>query len=967
MTFDLDQGIDRLVAARNAPPIVRMDSFSGGAQILRLGFVFKGNTVVLPSTREIRFGIESLGGTLLALADTWEFDPGTSRYVATLNLNTTEMVAALGDEDYIETKAQLIWRRTDEDDPFPSQIIDVRVYRSVITFDDGTPTALPSPEAWLASQLATATGKTTPVDADTIPLSDSAASGALKKLTFANLWTWILGKAATVFVRYDAAQSLSGPQKLQARTNIGIDLDDYVPLAVEVEERPTEGETGYTVSGTSPSTGDGLIIAGTADPGDTGIGQVWNDDGSVLNVDIAAVPITAGATWTRVAFYVTVLETWYFYHLDGETLLGYVSDSGYSEESTLDEVFPWIPLGDEVGTPVFTPYSEPSTEAAAGQDFHYIDGDARRVYTKNPDGSGFTELALASGENVAEYAKEWETSLGLPIDASRHGVSASNSAAENKAALQALIDTLTAGNGGTILLTEPIEITSGILLKVGVKLKGNNDSAFKGSTPVGGGIRTSGATPSGAVMMIRDSVNSAVSMYSNTSVEGICFYYPDQDYATTNPATIVAYPPTIQSVDGAQSMSVRRCTFIGETMAMYFIGTGLGDLEIDLCYGYSLSGRFICINNCFDIPRITRCHVNPGVGINFTPPVNGGGLPFSLQIVDYVATNPGVGAYWITNTDEFMISQCFVFGVETGLIIGSSYGTAVQCQFDMVHTGVNVIIEAPQSFVNLIGVNVLLGSGDKTTRSAFKVNANAAGAVIMTNCGASNGTNAVVPSSADLDSNAFLRVTGTSATRIHMTAPRLANYGNGAEFLNFIDTDSANPIVRWVDAIFDGLVGTAPAQTYLSDATFSGQVKSETGVSFEDADGFVRTRRDVSPRTIYKDSAAYERIVQDNYQGSFRILRSSNDDGSAGTVIMSSGVSGSMNFANNVVAAGSLISGTPILPPSYTVAGLPSAASYQYGLATVTDAATTTTGITAVGGGSNKMGVRSDGTNWITY
>lgn len=199
MTFDLDQGIDRLVLSRNAPPMVRMDAFSGGSQVLRLGFVFKGNTVVLPTTREIRFGIESAGGTLLALADTWAFDPDTSRYVATLNLNTEEMVAALGDEDYIEAKAQLIWRRTDEDEPFPSQIVEVRVYRSVITFDDGTPTALPSPEAWLADKLATATSKTTPVDADTIPMSDSAAAGALKKLSFANLWTWINAKIAPLY------------------------------------------------------------------------------------------------------------------------------------------------------------------------------------------------------------------------------------------------------------------------------------------------------------------------------------------------------------------------------------------------------------------------------------------------------------------------------------------------------------------------------------------------------------------------------------------------------------------------------------------------------------------------------------------------------------------------------------------------------------------------------------------------
>lgn len=43
------------------------------------------------------------------------------------------------------------------------------------------------------------TGKTTPVDADELRIADSAASFAPKKLTFADLWTWISGKVLTLF------------------------------------------------------------------------------------------------------------------------------------------------------------------------------------------------------------------------------------------------------------------------------------------------------------------------------------------------------------------------------------------------------------------------------------------------------------------------------------------------------------------------------------------------------------------------------------------------------------------------------------------------------------------------------------------------------------------------------------------------------------------------------------------------
>lgn len=46
----------------------------------------------------------------------------------------------------------------------------------------------------VGSSIHGATAKTTPVDADTVGLIDSAASNVLKKLTFANLWAWIESK-----------------------------------------------------------------------------------------------------------------------------------------------------------------------------------------------------------------------------------------------------------------------------------------------------------------------------------------------------------------------------------------------------------------------------------------------------------------------------------------------------------------------------------------------------------------------------------------------------------------------------------------------------------------------------------------------------------------------------------------------------------------------------------------------------
>ena len=55
-----------------------------------------------------------------------------------------------------------------------------------------------------------ATAKTTPVDADLLPIVDSAASNALKKLTFANLWAWVKGKADLLYIALTGNQTIDG-------------------------------------------------------------------------------------------------------------------------------------------------------------------------------------------------------------------------------------------------------------------------------------------------------------------------------------------------------------------------------------------------------------------------------------------------------------------------------------------------------------------------------------------------------------------------------------------------------------------------------------------------------------------------------------------------------------------------------------------------------------------------------------
>lgn len=76
----------------------------------------------------------------------------------------------------------------------------------------------------IAGQVHAATSKTTPVDADEVGIVDSADSNKLKRLTFANLWSWVKGKADTFYASINFLQSGTGAV---SRTTLS-KLQDYV-------------------------------------------------------------------------------------------------------------------------------------------------------------------------------------------------------------------------------------------------------------------------------------------------------------------------------------------------------------------------------------------------------------------------------------------------------------------------------------------------------------------------------------------------------------------------------------------------------------------------------------------------------------------------------------------------------------------------------------------------------------------
>lgn len=103
-----------------------------------------------------------------------------------------------------------------------------------------------------------ATGKTTPVDADELPLVDSAASNVLKKLTWANLKATLktyfdtLYAATTVLTTRNTVTAVSSTSGVLASLDYA--LGDYFTLAM------TENVTSWTGFSNLPGSGKGCTI-----------------------------------------------------------------------------------------------------------------------------------------------------------------------------------------------------------------------------------------------------------------------------------------------------------------------------------------------------------------------------------------------------------------------------------------------------------------------------------------------------------------------------------------------------------------------------------------------------------------------------------------------------------------------------------------------------------------------------------
>ena len=261
------------------------------------------------------------------------------------------------------------------------------------------------------------------------------------------------------------------------------------------------------------------------------------------------------------------------------------------------------------------------------------------------------------------------------------GVMPENPPELNKSNLQKAIDW--ASTRGAALYVEPDEepypVAGGLVLRTNASLIGAHG-------PVGRGTKhLTKAQPVGSVIAIEDENAPLLIVEGATQVRGIQFWYPNQ--TLSDPERVVAYPPTIQAsrTASAQGVTLSCLTFYGEYLAMDFNCSATTICEqvlIEYCHGYPLSGEFVRIDHCYDIPRILHCHVNPANMRSFAG-------RFSKSVIDAVVAR-GTFAYAIDHTDNAQVMDVFTFGTGGGIRLGAaSYGQLTNFSFDCVTVGIH--------------------------------------------------------------------------------------------------------------------------------------------------------------------------------------------------------------------------------------------------------------------------------------
>lgn len=346
------------------------------------------------------------------------------------------------------------------------------------------------------------------------------------------------------------------------------------------------------------------------------------------------------------------------------------------------------------------------------------------------------------------------------------GVLPKNSAAQNQINLQKAIDWAT--SRGAALFVEPSDIpykvNGGIILKQNVSLIGVHG-------PVGRGTCDPDKKhPVGSVFQIEDETNAFISVEGATQIKGIQFWYPNQAFADS--AKIIKYQPTIQvshemNVNG---VTLSCLTFYGEYIAMDFNALKKFPCEqilFEHCYGFPLSGEFIRIDYCYDIPRLLHCHINPA-NMRYI------GRSFHKEVVDAVVRKKSF-AYSINHTDNAQVMDVFTFGTYGGIYLGeATYGQMTNFNFDCVAVGIHKLGDNAKNRNWQISQGSIIANTGENFDNIHPIIIEGEGHTSLVNVEAFSGTNSALSSvkgSAD-----YLLVRGNEKLTVSMYGCRMWGY-----------------------------------------------------------------------------------------------------------------------------------------------------------------------------------------------
>ncbi len=370
------------------------------------------------------------------------------------------------------------------------------------------------------------------------------------------------------------------------------------------------------------------------------------------------------------------------------------------------------------------------------------------------------------------------------------GVLPENSPSKNRENLQKAIDLSSAK--GTALFVDPSDepyfIEGGIILKKNVSLIG-----VHGPTPRGTCHPTK-RQPVGSVFKITDRENPFITVESGTQIKGIQFWYPEQ--TTTDPVKIIPYPATIQAskTSSTQGVYLSCLTFYGEYLAMDFNTSSQNICELMLfehCYGYPLSGEFIRIDYCYDIPRILHCHVNPAVQ-RFI------GGQYRAEVVDAVVKKKSF-AYTINHTDNAQLIDLFTFGTYGGILLGGeTYGQLTNFNFDCVAVGIHKMGNNTKNRNWQISQGSIIANCGESIENIHPIIIEGEGHTALSNVESFSGANSALTTVKENKSWDFMLIKGDKKLTVSIFGSRMRDYISD----NPVTVNNQNAVVHAV-ACFD--------------------------------------------------------------------------------------------------------------------------------------------------------------------